>query len=39
MMSWLMGLLLVCSGPLASGCDAACQLHMYEFLLPFRPVE
>ena len=27
MMSWLMGLLLVCSGPLASGCDAACQLH------------
>ena len=26
-MSWLMGLLLVCSGPLASGCDAACQLQ------------
>jgi hypothetical protein len=27
MMSWLMGLLLICSGPLASACDASCQLR------------
>lgn len=27
MMSWLMGLLLVCSGAFASACDVSCQLH------------
>lgn len=27
MISWLMGLLLVCSSPLISACDVSCQLH------------